>query len=350
MAKTKAQQLAHELNGVLGAGTVRMGSDPSLVVKFVPTGILPIDVHLQGGLPRGRFTEIFGDYSTLKSYIGLSVIAEAQRAGGIAALVDTEHAFDPGWATSLGVDVDNLIYKTPSTGEEAVDISEFLIRSRVDVLVWDSVAATVPQTLASKRMSNETVQPARLAALMSEASRKLTTANSSTAVLFINQTRINVGQMFGSPEVTPGGKAMGFYASYRIALRKAGKLSNPINVYGSDGKKESVKEVYAHKIKMVLEKSKLNKPHRETMLTFDLRTGRIDEVGFMISHGLETGLVNHEGQSWWLKGSTTKVRGLEKFRDSLTAAQLDRLRRGCLGLPEPVKKKVVKRSGASSKQ
>ena len=340
---SKAQQLAKELNAVLGAGTVRMGNDPSLKVRFIPTGVLPIDVLLQGGIPRGRFTEIFGAYSTLKSYIALRAIAETQKAGGVAALVDTEHAFDPAWAESLGVVVDDLIYKTPDTGEEAVDISEFLIRSNVDLLVWDSVAATVPQSLATKRLSKETIQPARLAALMSEASRKLTTANSSTAVLFINQTRINVGQLFGDPETTPGGKAMGFYASYRLAFRKAGKLTDTVTMYDSDGKKVTGKETYAHKIKVVVEKSKLNKPHRETMLTFDLRTGAIDEVGFMISYGLENGLINHEGQMWWLKGKQTKHRGVEKFRQSLTEADLDRLRNACLGVLSPVKSKAVVR-------
>ncbi len=151
-----AHELMAEINKALGAGTVRLGSDESLVVRHLPTGVLPIDHLLDGGIPRGRFTEIFGAYSTLKSYIALSCIAQTQKAGGVCAIVDTEHAYDPEWAEGLGVRTDDLIYQAPETGEEAIDVSEVLIRNGVDLIVWDSVAATLPQAEGNKRMSKET--------------------------------------------------------------------------------------------------------------------------------------------------------------------------------------------------
>lgn len=309
---TTAQQLAAEINKALGAGTVKFGSDESLVVKRLPTGVLPIDVLLDGGIPTGRFTELFGAYSTLKSFIGLSCIARTQASGGVCALVDTEHAYDPEWAASLGVNTDDLIYQSPETGEEAIDVSEVLIRNGVDLIVWDSVAATVPQAESVKRMSKESVQPARLAALMSMGLRKLTAANSHTAVLFINQTRLNVGVMFGDPETVPGGRALPFYASYRVALRKAGKEKESVETYDLDGKKTNANQVVGHRIKATLEKSKLSAPSRDVLFTFDLRTGQVDEVGYLLGAGLEAGMIHHEGRSWWYQ-DREKVVGAEKF-------------------------------------
>lgn len=309
---TVAQQLAAEINKALGAGTVKFGSDESLIVKRLPTGVLPIDVLLDGGIPTGRFTELFGAYSTLKSYIGLACIARTQASGGVCALVDTEHAYDPEWAANLGVNTGDLIYQSPETGEEAIDVSEVLIRNGVDLIVWDSVAATVPQAESVKRMSKESVQPARLAALMSMGLRKLTAANKHTAVLFINQTRLSVGVMFGDPETVPGGKALPFYASYRVALRRAGKDKEAVESYDLDGKKTSTNQVVGHKIKATLEKSKLSAPSRDVLFTFDLRSGQVDEVGFLLGAGLEAGVIQHEGRSWWYR-DREKVVGAEKF-------------------------------------
>lgn len=310
---SKAHQLMAEINKALGAGTVKLGSDESLVVRRLPTGVLPIDHLLDGGIPTGRFTEIFGAYSTLKSYIALSCIAQTQAAGGTCAIVDTEHAFDADWARSIGVDVDELIYQAPETGEEAVDVTEVLIRNDIDLVVWDSVAATLPQTESSKRLAKESVQPARLAALMSLGMRKLTAANKNTAIIFINQTRLNVGVVFGDPETVPGGRALPFYASYRLALRKAGKEKETVDTFDSSGKKATVNQVTAHKIRATLEKSKLSAPSRDVLFTFDLRTGTVDEVGYAVVLGLETGIVQHEGRSWWIN-ETEKVVGAEKFR------------------------------------
>jgi len=302
-----------EINKALGEGTVKLGSDESLLVKRLPTGVLPIDHLLDGGIPTGRFTELFGAYSTLKSYIALSCIAQTQKSGGVCAIVDTEHAYDPVWAESIGVNTADLIYQAPETGEEAVDVTEVLVRNGVDLVVWDSVAATLPQAESTKRMSKESVQPARLAALMSLGMRKLTAANDHTAILFINQTRLNVGVVFGDPETVPGGRALPFYASYRVALRKAGKEKESVDTYDSTGKKTTVNQVTGHKIRATLEKSKLSAPSRDVLFTFDLTSGQVDEIGYALSAGLEKGIVKHEGRSWWVD-ETEKTVGAEKFR------------------------------------
>lgn len=320
MTKPTAQELMQEINKSLGAGTLRLGSDESLVVEYIPTGVLPIDHLLGGGIPKGRFTELFGAYSTLKSYIGLSTIAQCQAQGGVCAIVDTEHAYDPEWAQTLGVDTSALIYQAPNTGEEAIDVSEVLIRNDVDLIVWDSVAATVPQAESNKRMSKESVQPARLAALMSTGLRKLTSANKHTAVLFINQTRVNVGVMFGDPEVVAGGKALPYYASYRVALRKAGKVKESVDGFDDEGHKSKSNVVTGFKIRATLEKSKLSAPNQEALFTLDLKTGKIDDIGYLIANGLMQGIITHEGRSWWIT-EDEKVVGLENFKDWMTNNQ-----------------------------
>ena len=309
----KAHELMKEINKVLGANTLILGSDEALKVEYIPTGVLPIDHLLGGGIPRGRFTELFGAYSTLKSYIGLSTIAQEQANGGVCALIDTEHAYDPDWARGLGVDTDSLIYHAPETGEEAIDVSEMLIRNRVDLIVWDSVAATLPQTESAKRLSKESVQPARLAALMSLGMRKLTACNDNTAIIFINQTRMSVGVVFGDPEVVSGGKALPYYASYRVALRKAGKVKDSQDGFDDEGHKAKLNSVLGIKIRATLEKSKLSAPSKESLFTFDLTTGRVDEIGYMIANGLNNGIISHEGRSWWVSEDEKTV-GLEKFR------------------------------------
>ena len=345
---SKAEQLALEINKMLGSNTVKMANDASLIVRHLPTGVLPIDILLDGGIPTGRFTELFGAYSTLKSYIALSCIAQTQKAGGVCAIIDTEHSYDPEWARSLGVDTDNLIYHSPETGEEAVDVSEVLIRNDIDLIVWDSVAATLPQAESIKRMSKESVQPARLAALMSLGMRKLTAANKKTAILFINQTRLSVGVVFGDPETVPGGKALPFYASYRVALRKAGKIKESADTYDSEGKKVSVNNITGHKIRATLEKSKLSAPNKDVLFTFDLNSGGIDELGYLISIGLEKDLIKHEGRSWWITGQEeTKMVGVEKFRGWLeqNPTIVANIKTSLVkqdGNPEVVKKKVVK--------
>ncbi len=343
----KAQELAQEINDLLGKNTVIFGNDKRLKVEYIPTGVLPIDHLLNGGIPKGRFTELFGAYSTLKSYIGLSTIAQAQKAGGVCALIDTEHAYDPEWARSLGVDTDSLIYQAPDTGEEAIDTSETLIRNGVDLIVWDSVAATLPQAESIKRMSKESVQPARLAALMSLGMRKLTSANRNTAIMFINQTRMSVGVMFGDPEVVAGGKALPYYASYRVSLRKAGKVKETTDGFDDEGHKTKVNSITGIKIRATLEKSKLSAPSTEAIFTFDLLQGKVDEIGYLISCGLLNEIIKHEGRSWWVYENEKQI-GLDKFRGYLeTNPKIQETIRKSLiqvqdGKQEPVKKKVEK--------
>lgn len=313
----KAKELMKEINELLGSGVVTMANDERLKIQYIPTGILPIDHLLGGGIPRGRITELFGAYSTMKSYITLTTIAQAQKKGLVCALVDTEHAFDPDWAKDAGVDTESLIYQTPETGEEAIDTIESLIRVGVGLVVWDSVAASLPQAEGNKRMSKESIQPARLAAMMSAGMRKITAANRDTALLFVNQTRVNVGVMFGDPEVVAGGKALPYYASYRVALRKAGKIKDTADAYDSEGKKVKANIVTGINIRATLEKSKLSKPSQEVLFTWDVMHGKIDELGYLISSGLVQGIIKHEGKSWWIN-EDEKIVGLEKFRGWLT--------------------------------
>lgn len=292
-----AKDVMAEVNKVMGEGTVMLGSDPSLTVTYLPTGILPLDDLLQGGIPRGRSVEIYGDFSTLKSYVGLSTIAQAQADDQRCALIDTEHAYDPMWAGSIGVSTGDLLLMQPATGEEAVNVTEVLIRDGYDLIVWDSVAATMPKQHQEKRAGEDT-QPGALARFMSQGLRRLTAANKQTALLFVNQTRINVGMTYGaSKDSVPGGKALPFYASYRIRMAKAGRKTKDIKVH--DGEKMvGAKETTAFKIKASLEKSKLNKPFRECWFVFDLTAGEIDVPGWIISQGLERGIITLKG-AWY---------------------------------------------------
>ena len=328
----KAEEIAKSLNKLLGADTVEMGS--SIKIERMPTGVLPIDYLLDGGLPRNRFTEIFGDYSTLKSYIAYKSIASIQEQGGICALIDPEHSYDPEWAVNLGVDVDKLIYLTPQNGEEAVDVTEVLLRQKIDLIVWDSIAALLPQSEEDKREKGVNHQPARLAALMSKGLRKLTAANSNTAVIMINQTRINVGQMFGNPETVPGGKALPFYAAYRIALRKAGRETETVDIWDGEKNVKST-QIVIQKIRAKIEKSKMSKPYREIFFDFDLKASKIDELGFIISAGLENDLVIREGvKKWRLADEEKAIVGYANFKTHLSESPdaIDKLKEELLNL------------------
>jgi len=322
MGKKKTpQELAAEINKLV-PGAVMMGSDPSLEMSVLPTGVLPIDYLLRGGLPRGRMVEIYGDFSTLKTYIALRGIAHTQQHNGSAALVDTEHAFDADWARSCGVQVEDLILLHPPNGETAVDAAELLLRdTSTDLLVFDSVAAILPKSEQETKISEKTPQPARLAALMSLALRKLTAANQGrTALLWINQTRMNIGVSFGNPETVPGGKALPFYASWRLSLRKAGRVTVDSSVF--DGSKmKSVKETRRQTIRAYTEKSKLDRPYSEAYFDFDLTSGDIDEVAFMVNLGVGQGVVTKNGAMWNLKGYPA-VRGIENFRNTIDASEL----------------------------
>jgi recombination protein RecA len=349
---TKAEDAIKAVNKHFGKEVLKKGSDPSLEVRRIETGVLPIDVLTDGGPPRNRITEVYGDFSTLKSYVGLKAIAATQRQGGVAAVVDTEHAFDPDWAADLGVDVQNLIVEHPPSGEQALDVTEALVRGNVDLVIWDSVAATLPMAERDKA-AEESVQPARLAAFMSRALRKINTANENTALLFINQTRMNIGVTFGSPETTPGGKSLPFYASYRLSFKKAGKITETYKLY--DGEKfKTAYRTTGMKIKVEVAKFKLSSPQSEALFTFDLGTGEIDDIGYLISACHATGMVQHTGVTWRVKGRNRRTyKGAKELRAELeTNEELrNQLKRSLLtsrGDDAPPKKLAVRRKPKSS--
>jgi recombination protein RecA len=338
--KRVSQDLVDEINNIMGKGTMTLASDPYYKVDYLPTGISPIDDLLGGGIPYGRFIEIFGNYSTLKTYVGLRAIAMCQAKGELAALVDTEHSFDPKWAKECGVILDGpngLVLKQPDSAEEAMDICEVLIRGGVNLIVFDSIAAALPRSERDTMLSGDkNIQPARLAALMSIAMRKLTTANKKTAMIWVNQTRVNVGMMFGNPETTPGGKSMGFYASQRLALRKAGSVVEPVEVYvtekGSDGrpvpKKKKINQTVAVTIRATLEKSKLNQPHRDVQFNFDFRNAKIDEWWYIATQCLDVGAIEYNRGVWEVcegKMKGQKFRGREGFQEKMTEEELLKL-------------------------
>lgn len=341
---TTAQDLLKAVNAALKSDVIKMGSDESFKVTHIPTDILPIDMLFHGGLPRGRFVHCTGNWSTLKSYIGLKACARVQRDGGIAAIIDTEHAFDPEWAQTIGVNVDDLIVQHPATGELAVDAAEALIRGGADLIVFDSVAATLPQQEQAKRMHDESVQPARLAALMSLACRKLTAANSKTAILWINQLRTQIGVTFGNPEIAPGGRALPYYASLSVNIRKAGKVTREDRMWDGD-KWTTSKTQVGQKFRAVIEKSKLSRPYAEVNFVWDLEKGGVDDIGFLIAQGLERGWITQPNNVTW-QYKDTKINGKAKFRSWLTENPLaqkelrDRLMASVFpGVPELPKKR-----------
>ena len=290
--------LMKEINRVIGEDTITKGSDPRHQVVRLPTGFVPFDHLLDGGLPMGRSTEIFGDWSTLKTYIALSACASCQAMGRVAAVIDTEHAYDPEWARTIGVDTDTLILQHPETGEEALNAAEAMLRGGVGLLVWDSVASTLPMTEAAKSAQDK-VQPARVAEFMSRGLRRLTAANGDTAMLWINQTRLNVGVTFGNPETTPGGRALPFYASYRVGIRK-GKRHR-------DDDRNTVAQEYV----ATVEKSKLSIPHAQVTWRWDLEAGRLDLEDWLVTMGLRMGLVTTSGSYYTVEGpdGPVKARG-----------------------------------------
>lgn len=316
-----AAEIKAAVNKAMGEGTLRLGSDPSLAVKVWPTDCVPLDVILGGGIPSGRSIELFGGFSVLKSYFGLRSIAAIQAAGGTAGLIDTEMVYDPAWAAQLGVDTDALLLQQPETGEDAVKIATTLIKNDIDVLVWDSVAASFPKAYADAEPgSSGEEKPARLAAMMSKAMARMTAANKHTALVFMNQTRSNIGGMsFGPKESTPGGRALPFYASIRVRLTRAGRITEDWKTH--DGEKEvTVKRTTKIKIKAEVDKSKLNKPFREMWFIFDLNTQTIDETAFVVAQGIEHGLIVETSKArWsipeWMDGTLHGIKQLTEWVD-----------------------------------
>ncbi|MEX2316653.1 MAG: recombinase RecA [Pirellulales bacterium] len=291
-----------EIEKQFGEGAIMaLGSDAAVQIEGISTGSLSLDIALGGqGIPRGRVIEVFGPESSGKTTLALHVIAEAQKAGGIAAFIDAEHAFDPSWGKKLGVDLEMLLVSQPSYGEEAMHIAEMLIKSNaVDVIVIDSVAALVPKKELDGDIGDTHV--GLQARLMSQSLRKLTAviAKSKTSVVFINQIREKIGVMFGSPETTPGGRALKFYASCRIDVRRIGQL------------KEG-EEVVGQRVRAKVVKNKVAPPFRSA--EFDMmHTDGISYEGDILDMGMEQKIVGRTG-AWFRYGELQLGQGKEKAR------------------------------------
>ncbi len=285
-----------------GEGAIMpLGDSRAVQIEGIPTGSLSLDLALGGqGIPRGRIVEIFGPESSGKTTLALHVVAQAQKTGGIAAFIDAEHALDPSWAKKLGVQLETLLVSQPSNGEEAMHITEMLIKSNaVDVIVIDSVAALVPRKELEGEMGDSHV--GLQARLMSQAMRKLTgvISKSKTSVIFINQIREKIGVMFGSPETTPGGRALKFYSSCRIDVRRIGQL------------KEG-EEVVGQRVKAKVVKNKVAPPFR--VAEFDMmHSGGISYEGDVLDLALAQKLVIRSG-AWFRYGDLHLGQGREKAR------------------------------------
>jgi len=309
-----------------GKGSVmRLGSGgPLEEIAVIPTGAITLDVALGiGGLPRGRVTEIYGPESSGKTTLALHVVAEAQHLGGIAAFIDAEHALDPIYARKLGVNIDELLISQPDTGEQALEITETLVRSNaVDVIVIDSVAALVPRAELDGDMGDSL--PGLQARLMSQALRKLTSAisRSGAIVIFINQIREKIGVMFGNPETTTGGRALKFYASIRLDIRRQDAIKQGTESLG-----------VRTKVKVV--KNKLAPPFREA--EFDVMYGEgISKTGSVLDAGVDNGLVEKSG-TWYTYKSERIGQGRENAKkwlqdNAATLADLEAKLRDALGL------------------
>ncbi|MEY9953168.1 recombinase RecA [Leifsonia sp. EB34] len=296
-----------QIDRQFGKGSVmRLGSDERAPVEVVPTGSIALDVALGiGGLPRGRIVEIYGPESSGKTTLTLHAIANAQRAGGIAAFIDAEHALDPEYARKLGVDIDALLVSQPDTGEQALEIADMLVRSgSIDLVVIDSVAALVPRAEIEGEMGDSHV--GLQARLMSQALRKLTGALSSTntTMIFINQLREKIGVFFGSPETTAGGKALKFYASVRLDIRRIETLKDGTEAVGN-----------RTRVKIV--KNKMAPPFKQA--EFDILYGvGISREGSLLDFGVEHGIVKKSG-AWYTYEGDQLGQGKENSRNFLIA-------------------------------
>ena len=309
MDKEKALESAlAQIERAFGKGSImRMGENtPAVEIESVSTGSLSLDIALGiGGLPRGRIIEIFGPESSGKTTLALHCIAEAQKNGGVCAFVDAEHALDPVYAKKLGVDLGDLLISQPDTGEQALEITDTLVRSgAVDVLVVDSVAALTPKAEIEGDMGDSL--PGLQARLMSQALRKLTASisRSNTLVIFINQIRMKIGVMFGSPETTTGGNALKFYASVRLDIRRIGAIKEKEDVVGNQTRVKVVKNKVAPPFKQV---------------EFDILYGEgISKNGELIDLGVKAGIVEKSG-SWYSYDSQRIGQGRENARSFLKA-------------------------------
>ena len=324
--KTKAlDQALGQIERAFGKGSVmKLGQREVVNIETVSTGSLGLDIGLGiGGLPRGRIVEIYGPESSGKTTLALHVVAEAQKTGGTCAFIDAEHAMDPSYAVKLGVDIDELLISQPDAGEQALEIADTLVRSgAVDVLVIDSVAALVPRAELEGEMGDQ--MPGLQARLMSQALRKLTSsiARSHTLVIFINQIRMKIGVMFGSPETTTGGNALKFYSSVRLDIRRIGAIKDRDTVVGNQTR-----------VKVV--KNKLAPPFR--VVEFDIMYGEgISKTGELLDLGVQAGVVEKSG-AWFSADGQRIGQGRENAKNFLKenveiAAKIEQAVRANAGL------------------
>ncbi|HUY62958.1 MAG TPA: recombinase RecA [Acidimicrobiales bacterium] len=306
MERDKALDMAlSQIEKQFGKGSVmRMGDNLDMGIEAISTGAMALDMALGiGGLPRGRIVEIYGPESSGKSTLAMHVVAEAQRNGGICAYIDAEHAMDPVYASAIGVNIDDLLISQPDTGEQALEIADMLIRSgALDVIVVDSVAALTPRAEIEGEMGDTHV--GLQARLMSQALRKLTgtLSKSNTIAVFINQLREKIGVMYGSPEVTPGGRALKFYASIRLDIRRVEAIKDGAEVVGS-----------RTRVKVV--KNKCSAPFKQA--EFDIEYGKgISREGSLLDVGVELGFVKKSG-AWFTYEGEQLGQGREKAKEFL---------------------------------
>lgn len=316
---SRTAEVLAALQASLSTNEVRAASDPSFEVQILQTGVLPIDVLLHGGLARGRFTLITGEFSTLKSYITLRAAAATQAMGGLAAIIDTEKAFDPSWAKALGVNTDDLILMQPVVGEDALGIAEALIQDHdLDLLVWDSIASTLTNEQASKQAA-ESDKVATLARFINRAMQRLNAINSKTALLVVNQLRTKIGVTYGTPVSFPGGKAQEFYAAQHIFMRRNERLREDTQHWRL-GAKKTTKHTSHVVFEAELAKSKVGgPPFGSVTILWDPAAGSVDELAFAVDAGLDLGVVqvNDKG-SMFTFGSVTAAKG-KRFMNALAA-------------------------------
>ncbi len=328
--KAKALGLAVDsLNKLYGKGTVmKLGDSPVVAEDVIPSGSIGVDLALGiGGIPRGRVIEIYGPEASGKTTLAIHIIAEAQKKGGVCAIIDAEHAFDKGYAEKLGVDVENLLISQPDYGEQGLEIADHLIRSgALDVVVIDSVAALVPKAELEGEMGESKM--GLQARLMSQALRKLTGTISRTGCccIFINQLREKIGVMFGNPETTTGGNALKFYASVRIDIRRIGQIKDKEDMVGN-------------RVRVKIVKNKVAPPFRQA--EFDIMYGEgISKIGEIVDLGAECGVVQKSG-AWYSYEGTKLGQGREGVKELLKdnpelAAEIEKKIKAKLAMHAPV--------------